>query len=254
MQPYQNQKKQRGISKASDLTPQEQDLLCRVRHFPTDRQTPAERLWLRTCYQPSSDAAFSRIETHVKQKGGIEPILNDASLYNFGPDWQRIFLRMPQLLESGSADEYEESVKEALDFGIAAEAEDAELAEEDGYDPDEDGLPWPCFYGQYHMALIMGRIYIIDAKTLASEGRNAGKVLAVWYDQCGRVIRSYRQTVDGAADYHYLDDCYLTEHACWANATIGKEYQWGASLGPPYGEDSSEEDEEDEEDVKESKE
>lgn len=216
----------------------------RVRHFPTERQTPVERLWLRTCYQTSSDAAFSRIETHVLQKCGIEPILNDASLYNFGPDWQRIFLLMPQLLESEPAGEYESRVKEALDSGIEAEAEDAELAEEDGYDPTEDGLPWPCFYGPYHMALIMGRIYIIDAKTLASEGRNAGKVLAVWFDECGRVIRSYRQRVDDAAAYHCLDDCYLTEHDCWANATIGKEYQWGASLGPPYGETSSEDEEE----------
>jgi hypothetical protein len=97
----------------------------------------------------------------------------------------------------------------------------------------------------------MGRIYIIDIKALASECRNAGKVLAVWYDECGRVIRSYRQRVEDGADCHNLDDCYLTEHQYWANATMGKAYRWGPSLGPPYGEISSEDEEED---VKKSKE
>jgi hypothetical protein len=172
--------------------------------------------------------------------------MDDASQYDFGSNWAKVFLRMPQLLESSeSAEEYETSVKEALDSGIEAEAGDAEQAEMDGYDPEEDALPWPLFYDEYHMALIMGRIYIIDAKTFAEEGRNAGKVLAVWFDECGRVIRSYRQTVEDAASYVNLDDCYLTEHGCWANARIGKDYEWGGPLGPPYG-DSSEDEEEDE--------
>lgn len=206
-----------------------------------------EVTWLRTCYQPSTDAAFSEIEACLNAKGDYS-IFNDASLYDFGSNWEKIFLRMPQLLESyQSAEEYEESAKKAIEVGIEAEAEDAEQCEADGYDPEEDGLPWPCFFGDYHMARIMGRIYIVDAKTLASEGRHAGKVLAVWYDECGRVIRSYRhKDVDDAACYGYLDDCYLTEHGCWANAKIGKEYQWGAPFGPPYGESSENEEEDDE--------
>lgn len=212
--------------------------MARVRQPTAERLPLVEVVWLRTCYQPSSEAAFSAITTHLQDKLRKVTVLNDASLYDFGPNWERIFLRMPQLLEtSESADEFEESVQEALEGGIEAEAGDPELAEQDGYDPDEDGLPWPVFYSPYHMALVMKRIHILDTKTLTSEGRNAGKVLVIWYDERGRTVRSSREALNSASDIAVLDNCILEEYECWMNAKIGKDYQWGAPLGPPYGED-----------------
>ena len=55
----------------------------------------------------------------------------------------------------------------------------------------------------------MGHIYIVDEKTLASEGPDAGTVLIIWYDECGRAIRSYREKAMHAAEIANLDPCYL---------------------------------------------
>ncbi|RHZ65986.1 uncharacterized protein CDV56_109164 [Aspergillus thermomutatus] len=237
--PYRDQLKQRRIHKASDLTPDDREKLDRLRQ-PAAERVAGGVVWLRTCYEPSTDAAFSAISVRLNQQ--LLSPLNDASLYDFGADWYKIFLRMPQLLEHfGSAEEYKESVQEALRQGMEWEAEDPAQAEEEGYDPEEDGLPWPMFYAEYHRALVIGRIHIVDKKTLASEGRDAGKVLIVFYDECGRVVRSARADEWYAADITYLDNCYLDEHGCWVNGRIGKDYDWGGPLGPPYGEDGEDE-------------
>lgn len=53
------------------------------------------------------------------------------------------------------------------------------MAEESGYDPEEDQNPWPGFYSDYHMHLVRERIHIVDETTLASVGLDAGKVLVV---------------------------------------------------------------------------
>lgn len=204
------------------MTPEERGLLDRV------RQPAAERFregvpWLRTCYEPSTEAAFSSIVSRLEyQFGGQIIILNDPALYNFGPDWHKIFLRIPQLVEHwDSAEGYHERLQEAL-------REESDLDEEwEDYSEDEDD------YIMYYWAVVNGRIHIVDKTTLATEGRNAGKVRIVWYDDCGRVVRSYRAEVEEAADITVVDNYILNEHGCWLNGKVGKEYKWGAPLGPP---------------------
>lgn len=120
---------------------------------------------------------------------------------------------MPQLLEHfGSADEYNASVQEGAARSMEWEAEDSAQAEEEGYDPEEDGLPWSVFYAEYHLAVVIGQI------------------------ECGRVVREARVDVWYAGDITFLDNCYLDEHGFWVNGRIRKEYDWGGLLGPPYGE------------------
>lgn len=146
-----------------------------------------------------------------------------------GTDWHKLFLRIPQLLEYlGSAEDYHEELREALQ-----EDSDLDEAAEDNirYEDEND-------YIVYYRALVVGRIYIVDKATLASEGRNAGKVRIVWYDVCGRLVRSYRAELDEAADIAWLDDPMLDEHPCWLNGKVGKDFKWGAPLGPPYDQES----------------
>jgi hypothetical protein len=93
--------------------------------------------------------------------------------------------------------------------------------------------------------MVIGRIQVIDRITLASasegQGTNtadaadAGKVLIVWYDACGRVVRSYREIVNNAADITAVDNAILDDNPCWLNGEVGVNYRWGAALGPPYG-------------------
>ncbi|EHA24979.1 hypothetical protein ASPNIDRAFT_46039 [Aspergillus niger ATCC 1015] len=133
---------------------------------------------------------------------------------------------------------YEENVQEALEEGIESEETDPQRAEESGYDP-EDCNPWICFYSEYLFCLAAGHIYIVDEKTLASEGPDAGTVLIIWYDECGRAIRYYREKAMHAAEIANLNPCYLKERACWNNAEIGESYKWGTPLGPPYSLDEN---------------
>ena len=104
----------------------------------------------------------------------------------------------------------------------------------------EDEHPWICFYSEYLWRLIAGRIHIGDAITLASEGRDAGKVLVMWFDQGGRAIRYAREELDEAGSIAGCFNYILKDHGCWDNAEIGEFYEWGAPLGPPYGENGRE--------------
>ncbi|KAF7114420.1 hypothetical protein CNMCM5793_008724 [Aspergillus hiratsukae] len=219
---------QRGF-RWSVLTPEERGTLERVRQ-PVPERIREWTPWLRTCYEPSTDAAFSRIVDRLEyQFGGQIIILNDPALYNFGPDWHKIFLRIPQLLEYwDSAEGYHERLQEAL-------------REESDFDEElEDNIKWEDEgdYLYYYWALVVGRMHIVDKTTLASEGRNAGKVRIVWFDACGRVVGSYRAELGYAADITAVDNPMLDEHSCWVHGKVGKEFNWGAPLGPPYDQET----------------
>ncbi|KAJ5928250.1 hypothetical protein N7466_007206 [Penicillium verhagenii] len=233
--PYRMQ--QEGLRKQSvrELPPHSQDLLDRIR-LPTERNLKGDTCWLRTYYDPSSEVSWAQIQNYIDSMIVIPPkVYNDSSLYNFGSNWEKIFLRAPQLLDSDDLfEEYEEYIQEALEGRIERESGDAQRAEEDGYDPVEDENPWICFFAQYLFRLVRGRIYIVDETSFATEGPDAGTVLVVWYDECGREIRYYREEAMQAAEMANVDLCYINEHACWTNAEIGESYEWGAPLGPPY--------------------
>ncbi|KAL2857470.1 hypothetical protein BJX68DRAFT_228852 [Aspergillus pseudodeflectus] len=78
-------------------------------------------------------------------------------------------------------------------------------------DADADGeseYEYEFDYTPYHWAMVIGRIHIIDRiNLLASEGQgqspesDAGRMLIVRYNACGRVVRLYRETVNNAADH-----------------------------------------------------
>ncbi|KAJ5150880.1 uncharacterized protein N7482_010132 [Penicillium canariense] len=240
-QPYRNQKRRLEGRSIRDLPLYSQELLDRIR-LPAERDLNDDPCWLRTYYDPSSEDSWGQIQDYIDTKiGGPVTVYNDSSLYNFGSNWEKIFLRAPQLLDNTCLfEEYEEYVEEALEEGIESESGDAQHAGENGYDPVEDENPWICFYSEYLFRLAAGHIYIVDEKTLASEGPDAGTVLVMWYDECGRAIRYYREEAMHAAEIANLAPCYLKDYACWDNAEIGESYEWGAPLGPPYGENRRE--------------
>lgn len=248
-QPYVDQLQQRRIISAADLSEQDRETLARLRQPPAERVlTPGGGIWLRTCYQAGSNAAFAALVQSAdlpELPPGFQIIFDDASLYDFGPDgWQRIFTRMPQMLEREffTAQDYERKKQQALEAAMDAEAEDRKQAEEDGYDPDEDATPWQDLYEGYHWAVAIGNLYIIDEKALASAGPDAGKLLVAWFDDCGRVVRSARQTAAEASDtMGLIESGYVRDHAVWTNADPGEEYEWDAPLGPPYGSDVDDE-------------
>ncbi|KAJ5949229.1 hypothetical protein N7454_000813 [Penicillium verhagenii] len=229
-EPYRNKQRQLG-----DLPAHSQELLDRIR-LPAERTLQDGPCWLRTCYDPSSEDAWNQIQDHIDTRIPIPPnVYNDPSLYDFGSHWEKIFLRAPQLLDNKrSVENYERDVKEALEDGINDESTDAQNAEKEGYDPVENLNPWPCFYSEYHFYLVVRYMYVVDERTLASEGPDAGTVLVIWFDECGRAIRYYREEAKEAAELTGLSPSELKDLPSWDHAEIGESYQWGARFGPPY--------------------
>ncbi|KAL2833174.1 hypothetical protein BJY01DRAFT_253592 [Aspergillus pseudoustus] len=203
----------------------------------------------RTSHRHRWRKLFSAIADALECKcGDTDMILNVAEIYDFGRDWQRIFLRAPQLLEVvWSSEEYREWLEEALHYGGDADYDDdhEEEDEDDNDDDDDDdderaresesGSEYKFDYTPYHWAMFVGRIHIIDSITLqASGGPDAGKVLIVWYDACGRVVRSCREIVYLAADITTVDNAILDDSPWWLNGETGPVYRWRRPLGPPY--------------------
>ncbi|KAK9851429.1 hypothetical protein MYU51_009725 [Penicillium brevicompactum] len=131
------------------------------------------------------------------------------------------------------AEEYKEYVREALRDGIEAASLGPQAAEQSGYDK-EDKNPWSEFYSDYHMRLVAGRVHIVDATTPVPGGSDAGIVLVMWFDQCGRAIRRSRQPLEDILEIANVSDATLKENSCWANVHIGQSYEWRAPLGPTY--------------------
>ncbi|KAL4793376.1 hypothetical protein BDV19DRAFT_229350 [Aspergillus venezuelensis] len=64
--------------------------------------------------------------------------------------------------------------------------------------------------------------------------KDAGKVMVVWFDECGRIVRYSRESVLEVAECVNLSKGKMDDYGCWVNGRIGREYLWEESLGPPY--------------------
>ncbi|KAJ6016938.1 hypothetical protein N7451_000317 [Penicillium sp. IBT 35674x] len=213
------------------------ELLERVRQPNIGRATLNDIYWLRTHYGQDSEPSWNTIyDDQMSRLLEEDSICNDQSLYNFGSDWERIFLIKPELLETDlTAEEYEEATQMALSEGIELEADSPQRVE-DSRDPVDDlDLDLRISFS-YHQAVSLNRIHIVDAKTLASEGLDAGKVLIVFFDEFGRTVRFAREEAFESVEMTALSNAFLDDHACWAWAEIGELYRRGQPLGPPYSE------------------
>jgi hypothetical protein len=214
------------------LPAQSQELLERVRQPNVGRADLGDIYWLRTCYGRDSEPAWNTIYEDMSRLLEDRSICNDESLYNFGPNWERILLIKPELLETDwIAEEFEKATQLALEQ-IELEADSPRRAEDSG-DLVDDNLDGDRLFS-YHAQISLSRIHVVDATTLASEGFDAGKVLIVFFDEFGRTVRYAREDPSESVDMTALSNAYLDDHACWANSDIGELYRRGQPLGPPF--------------------
>lgn len=150
---------------------------------------------MRTCYSDangiSTDQAHASLLAqsgllHIDGSDIVTYILDDAARHNYGPEWQKIFLCIPQLVDRppyksiSPADfktgkitakqEYEEQM-EAEHFH--RDSETSSQSEDEEYDK--------LYLSVYHAASVIGTIWIADSEALLSE-----KILLVWFDDHGR--------------------------------------------------------------------
>lgn len=219
----------RGVLSAENLSQTDQDLLTQVR--PYNERNIHDPIWLRTYYGPGSDDTMAAIlSSHPPFPSSGDVVFSDASRYNFGDSWQRVFSRMPQLLEIlHQSYDYEATFNETLQMCRRFERKDKEAVEEEGYEWPEDATYLGDLYSEFHLAAKVHIIYELDEKTLGlrEEHSQERKILAAWFDANGKTVRWNRLSphevndVSGLIDMGEFDD-----HPIWTKAEIGEEYDW----------------------------
>lgn len=248
-QAYARQVRSRGCFRVDDLPQADQDVLALAR--PRNERNPGDSICLRTYYGPGSDDALAAIlaifngDFPVGGMGlpGHDCLFSDVR-YAYGDAWQRIFGRMPQLLEYASPDVYEAARADALQTCQGRERRDKERVEEEGGEWPRDAMYIGDVYNYYHIASKIRLMYVLDEVTLSGEKRPEDRrILAVWHDPDGRIVRSCRVSADEVdSETAVLNSGSISDMPTWMDAEIGDDYNWDGILGPPPIE-SGEEDE-----------
>lgn len=237
---YTQRANDQGLTRPTDLPQAEQDLFSRLR-MPDERQI-VDMFWLRTCYDPGTDAAFEAF-MRARPDDTELYIFQDPNRYNYGSGngWRRIFTRLPQILDPYrcSPDDYEVRKQKAREGCIDAERQDIQEVEDQGGNPEEDGTYWAELYSDYHYQAKVGMVLVVDEETLhaATEDAKSAKVLAIWFDEMGCVIRHTRMTAQETWNVEGLEMTMggaLREHGEWKYAELGEDYDWDGPLGPPF--------------------
>ncbi|OAA41491.1 hypothetical protein BBO_05477 [Beauveria brongniartii RCEF 3172] len=249
-QNYQNQLSQRRVRSSADLEEAERALLARVL-LPSERRATGP--WLRTYYGSGSDHVLQAmlsgnqdLQSQVERAGGI---ISDAQRYDYGEAWQRIFTRIPQLLDNKRrVNSYDGELAAELTKAQKWEREDRKDVEEEGGDYEEDGMYWGDLYGQWHLAAQVAVMYVLDEETLGTSEQGSssdGKILVAWYDAYGKTVRWRRMAVAEVLEVHgLLSVGSYDDHPVWTKAEIGSAYdRESESLPPtPEGEGDSDSD------------
>ncbi|OCK94862.1 uncharacterized protein K441DRAFT_659292, partial [Cenococcum geophilum 1.58] len=155
-------------------------------------------VWLRTDYSPDSDGQHEELMSKFDVEDAVgyrHNLLNDADLYDFGNEWQRVFSVLPELLDPAGgmldADDVNEMKEDAMNEKFPPHIEQhianirrnlpQERAEEEIFD---------ITHAPVQKAYVVNYLVIEDKQALES-----GKMLVVFVDDVGQVVRKNR--VDG---------------------------------------------------------
>lgn len=207
----------------SAFSASDKQLLFSLRHM-RDLREPGEMPILRTCYGPGTDEAFRDLVEEAELDG---PVWDDAGSFDFGPEgWQQFFLHIPQLLEMSSEyarswlEERHNCLRDARQAQINGSDENTEdVADEDEEDEDEEEHAWQ--WNDFHRAAQVGALFVVDREALDTE-----RILVVWYDDLGRVVRQSRQEpyeCSSIVGLMLMDKVW--EHTYWVEAEFGTDYE-----------------------------
>jgi hypothetical protein len=183
-------------------------------------------IWLRTCYDEGTDEAHQRLLDELNLDLALEMeenILNNATLYDYGNDWQCIFEVIPERL-------FEEVLYDA-DMRDAPEERESRTREaQRNLDIDEmtDADTFKQATADFHSQAVCKYLFVSDKVALET-----GRVLIVFFDDCGRTVRQSRikpehcEEIAGA-----WSDNFFEEMGEFTEAEIGPHYLPGGLCGP----------------------
>ncbi|KAL8721910.1 MAG: hypothetical protein Q9225_001506 [Loekoesia sp. 1 TL-2023] len=194
-------------------------------------------LWLRTCYSEGSNQKHEKLVGSAEMfnaVNGVYRLLNDPSLYNFGPHWQRVFDIFPELLEPSQGDwvSYQERQREAREAlerfahgGLANTP--SSLLENLSYISGGELQEYvtEVLQSDVHKAFVVAAVVLEDDEALET-----GDVAVMFLDALGRVIRTKRIGVGEAQQmgHSWLDGSW-DETAEWEEGDCGDDYEAGGS-------------------------
>lgn len=167
--------------------------------------------------------------------GSHRNLLNNADLYNFGNKWQRVFSVLPELLEpttdmldAGYVNQMREN---AMNENFPSHIEQLiakirrnlpqERAEEEIFD---------IVHAPVQKAHVVNYLIIEDKQALES-----GKVLVVFVDDVGQVVRKNRVDV---REVEMLGGMWIQsaydDLGIWMEGEVGVDYMVSGARGPPY--------------------
>ena len=185
-------------------------------------------IWLRTCYDEGTDEAHQRLLNELNQDLAIEVeenILDDAALYDYGVDWHRIFEIVPERL-------FEEVLDDA-DMQTPPGEHEAPLREAQRNLRVDEGADMDAFRQvttRLHFHAVHKYLFVADKVAFET-----GKVLVVFFDGCGRMVRQSRVLPEHCEEIAGAwFDCCIDEMDLFTEADIGPDYLPGGVCGPPY--------------------
>ena len=205
-------------------------------------------IWLRTSYTTGSDEKHESLVEGVVMGNAVDGdhrLLNDATLYNYGANWQKIFEVVPELLEPNDLSwvAYEARQQNELEALRAYAEGGISVADQrlvDNLTGVSQGNPQIGFRGaqlehyvaktlqaSVHKECVVAWIVLEDEEALDS-----GKVALIFVDALGRVVRSMRVDPGDAESVGGLwADGSWDEVDEWEEADFGPEYQIGGACG-----------------------
>jgi hypothetical protein len=192
-----------------------------------DGLDPFGIIWLRTHYEDSDDAHAELVQDLNIDMGIAreQNILDDVARYSYGDDWSRIFEVIPERLFAITSDVSEALLNEAREYDARIQSLRNEMPARDTGENE-----FTMQLEKLHFWSTVNYMFVADKQALET-----GKVLVAFFDDRGRVVRTFRaapyfaEELSGAwaeGEYNELDE--------FREAEIGVDYRPGGLCGPSF--------------------
>lgn len=216
-------------------------------------------IWLRTCYTEGTDSKHADLIEGLDMENAVDDedrLLDDKSLYDFGPDWERILYYIPELISNYDDNDAEAEADRRprmieKEIGKFREAQAALLV------PSPPGaeleppssISWlvsntrsffttpaevevqvlSAIQSNIHKACVVNYIIVEDEEALLPDTKTEGLVRLIFFDSCGYVVRSSRISAGHAEQMggQWLERCFDERDMEWRQAEFGDEYKEG---------------------------
>lgn len=204
----------------------------------TYQNSDINAVWLRTDYSPDSDDQHEELMSKFDVEdavGSRHNLLNDADLYDFGNEWQKVFSVLPELLDPTNnmldTDWVNQMKEDVMNEKFPPQIEQliATIRRNLPQERVEEEI-FNIVHSPVQKAHVVNYLVIEDKQALES-----GEMLVVFVDDVGQVVRKNRMDgweVDSLGGMWM--QCAYDDVEIWMEGEVGVDYVVGGARGPPY--------------------